>query len=74
MSMHGAILILVILSLIVNLALVYFVWKAVIQLDIPKILTEKVKVIKDIGDVRSTIDSVKNGVNNVLNVFKIKTI
>ena len=74
MSMHGAILILVILSLIVNLALVYFVWKAVIQLDIPKILTEKDKVIKDIGDVRSTIDSVKNGVNNVLNVFKIKTI
>ena len=74
MSMHVAILILVILCLIVNLALVYFVWKAVIQLDIPKILTEKVKVIKDIGDVRSTIDSVKNGVNNVLNVFKIKTI
>jgi hypothetical protein len=59
MSMHVAILILVILSLIVNLALVYFVWKAVIQLDIPKIITEKDKVIKDIGAVRSTVDSVK---------------
>jgi len=72
--MHGAILILVILSLIVNLALVYFVWKAVIQLDIPKIITEKDKAIKDIGAVRSTVDSVKNGVNNVLNVFKLKNI
>ena len=74
MSMHGAILILVILSLIVNLALIYFVWKAVIQLDIPKILTEKDKVIKDIGAVRSTVDSVKDGVDNVLNVFKLKNI
>ena len=72
--MHGAILILVILSLIVNLALIYFVWKAVIQLDIPKILTEKDKVIKDIGAVRSTVDSVKDGVDNVLNVFKLKNI
>ncbi len=72
--MHVAILILVILILVVNLIIVYFVWKAVKHLDIPKIITEKDKVIKDIGAVRSTVDSVKNGVNNVLNVFKLKNI
>ena len=71
MSMHGAILILIILSLIVNLALVFLVWKVINHLDIPKILSEKDKVLETIGVVRSTVDNINN---NIVNVLKLKNI
>ena len=71
MSMHVAILILVILCLIVNLALIFLVWKVIHQADISKILLEKDKVIETIGGVRSTVDNINNKIANVLQLKNI---
>ena len=74
MSIHVAILIFVILILIINVAVLIILYKAVKQADIPKILTEKDTIIKDIKDVYSTVTDVKTRVNNLLTGLKIKNI
>ena len=74
MSIHVAILIFVILILIINVTVLIILYKAVKQIDIPKILTEKDTIIKDINDVYSTVTDVKTRVNNLLTGLKIKNI
>ena len=74
MSIHVAILIFVILILIINVTVLIILYKAVKQIDIPKILTEKDTIIKDINDVYNTVTDVKTRVNNLLTGLKIKNI